>query len=414
MHDRPSPYGYYDPEPSLPLKQPICIIGFMGSESHTVAALLSSLTGQPLIDLDDWVEHEAGQSLASLYQQRGASAWRTLELRGLSKALSAARPSVISLGDGVLLSSEASALQRRSSQLIYVKRPLPQLYEGLLKVRSAKPSRLPYWAKRPPQSMEELEPLLSARQIAYDQADVTIEAGSDAPLSVARALAARLQVTGRLLTLSLLSVSLLFGCDPAEIGELGPAGGVSLMTYDAREGGEEGTSAAPPSQEMSEASSTGGQALTSSGSSPPEPPPEPPLEPEPATPDEQFDACVHELDERLNERWEAACSTYPMNERIAQGPYNEEPVIGVCLQLSCSGIDLEGHNGLMIGRSCYDLDLLRQVLSAAAEDANEEGGCIQPQYSLNIVPLDQRMIGEPCDAIVCQIQPDGLFTRSEN
>lgn len=187
-----SPYGYYDPAPSAPLSAPICVIGFMGSGSHMTAALYSSLTGQPLIDLDAWVEHEASQSLAALYQARGASAWRALELKGLERALNAPRPSIISLGDGALLSSEARSLQRRRSKLVYIKRPLDELYQGLLKERSAKPSRYPYWLKSAPQSLAELEPLLSARQIAYEQADLIIDANREVPLSVARALISKL------------------------------------------------------------------------------------------------------------------------------------------------------------------------------------------------------------------------------
>ena len=192
MSAHPSPYGYYDPAPSTPLKRPICVIGFMGSESHMITALCSSLTGQPLIDLDDWVEHEAGVSLRELYKTRGASAWRALELKGLKRALSASRPSMIALGDGALLPSEARTLQRSSAALVYIKRPLTALYEGLLKERSAKPSRYPYWSKRAPQGLDELEPLLSARSIAYEQAELVLDAGYDVPLKVAQRLADRL------------------------------------------------------------------------------------------------------------------------------------------------------------------------------------------------------------------------------
>jgi len=192
MSAQPSPYGYYDPAPSAPLRSPICVIGFMGSESHMIAALCSSLTGHPLIDLDDWVEHEAGVSLAELYRTRGASAWRALELKGLQRALSASRPSIIALGDGALLPTEARLLQRSAGALVYIKRPLASLYEGLLKERSAKPSRFPYWSRRAPQGTDELEPLLSARSIAYEQAELVLDAGGDVPLKVAQRLAERL------------------------------------------------------------------------------------------------------------------------------------------------------------------------------------------------------------------------------
>jgi hypothetical protein len=67
----------------------------------------------------------------------------------------------------------------------------------------------------------------------------------------------------------------------------------------------------------------------------------------------------------------------------------------------------------MIGRSCYDLDLLRLTLSGAAEEANNAGGCVQPHYAMKLVPLDERVFGDPCDQISCQIEPDGLFVRGK-
>jgi len=202
MSERASPYGYYDPEPALPLERPLCLIGFLGSESSSVAALLSSLTGQPLIDLDDWVEHEAGQSISALCQARGDAAWRALELRGLNKALKAQRPSIISLGDGALLSSEAQRLLKRSgARLIYIERPLPVLYQNFLQLRQTSPSRFPYWSRRAPSGQEELEPLLSARLRAYQEADLRLTAQDEPPLSLARSLAARLSPAGPRLSL---------------------------------------------------------------------------------------------------------------------------------------------------------------------------------------------------------------------
>lgn len=423
MSDQASPYSYYDPEPSLLLQKPICVIGFMGSDAHMVSALLSSLTGQPLIDLDAWIEHETGQSLSILYQRQGAGAWRTLELKGLKRALKSKRPSIIALGDGALLATEARELIKASAQLVYLQRPLPILYQGLLELRKKRPSRFPYWSKRAPQEISELEPLLNARLFAFEEADITLNLQNQPPLSVARMLVDRLKPVGRYLILSLLCLCIGMACDTLTIETTSPMAGVALATFDTQQeidqdqpsnAGMEIPSAPvggmstpnhPPAS-----TPTGGVAIMSDmGLS------------EPSAGDSNamvsehpFEMCVHEMDARLNASWTMFCSQYPMGERVAQGPYGEDNVVGVCLKLSCEGLIIEGHNGLMAARTCYDLDLLRQALSAAADDVNDEGDCVDPLYTLKVVPLNERVFGDPCDQISCQIEPGGLFVRGDN
>lgn len=186
--------GYYDPYPYPPLSAPLCVIGMAGSEAHTVAYQLASMTGQSLIELDARVAHQAGCSLASLYEQRGPGAWRALELRELKRALTSGRPSLISLGDGALLSQEARLLRQKHARLIYIERPLSELYTRLKTLITQDPARYPYWSQREPQGEEALAPLLSARLGAYQEAEVRYEAGAQSPLEVARALKAQLQL----------------------------------------------------------------------------------------------------------------------------------------------------------------------------------------------------------------------------
>ena len=52
--------GYYDHYPQVEISKPICLIGFMGSEVHSVAYFISSMTGLPYVELDKLVEHEVG------------------------------------------------------------------------------------------------------------------------------------------------------------------------------------------------------------------------------------------------------------------------------------------------------------------------------------------------------------------
>jgi shikimate kinase len=179
---------YYGHHPSHTLKRPLCLIGMMGSEANVVAYQLSSLTGLPLIELDAKVEHEAGCSLSALYERGGANAWRAAELRALKRALSNARPSIISLGDGALLSKEARGLWRGRAHLVYIERPLEELFERCLLARKDHPQRFPYWRAAPPSSAEALTPLLNARLEGYQEATLTLSAEARSALSVAQEL----------------------------------------------------------------------------------------------------------------------------------------------------------------------------------------------------------------------------------
>jgi len=218
-------------------------------------------------------------------------------------------------------------------------------------------------------------------------------------------------------SLALIAYGLL-ACDPLSVQTSAPIGGASLATFE-----QMGTAGAELTSQAGQAGRPSNQAGVplSQGGSPAQSAlgdmglsidmsQAPPASTEP---DSLFEACVGEMDDLLVRAWEPHCASYPMEGRVNQGPYSEELVIGACLKLSCEGVDLEGHNGLMVGRSCYDLDLLRQALSAAARDAIDEGGCVQPLYSVKVIPLDQRVFGDPCDEIICQIEPDGVFTRGE-
>lgn len=209
----------------------------------------------------------------------------------------------------------------------------------------------------------------------------------------------------------------LCSCETLTLESEAQQGGVSLATFEQLQNPSGGGSDEGQPQAQTSAGITPTQAPQGGGGGAPGRPPQSLMDmappPPSMEPDSLFDACVGEMEDHLVSAWSERCEAYPMSERVAQGPYGEMLVIGACLQLSCEGIDLEGHNGVMAGRSCYDLDLLRQALGAAAIDANEAGGCVQPRYSLKVVPLDERVFGEPCDQIICQIEPDGLFTRGK-
>ena len=115
--------GYYDPYPQVEITQPVCLIGFMGSDVHSVGYFISSMTGLPYVEIDKLVEHEVGMTLAQLYLEEGEHRWRQLESDHLVRALRERPARLICLGDGSLLTKINQERCLSRAELIYIRRP---------------------------------------------------------------------------------------------------------------------------------------------------------------------------------------------------------------------------------------------------------------------------------------------------
>ena len=191
FYDREVTVGYYDPYPQVRLAKPICLVGFMGSETHSVGYFVSSMTGLPYVELDKLIEHEVGMSLAQLYLEDGERRWRRLEALHLSRVLKQTPPRLICLGDGSLLNRESQKLCLSSAKLVYIRRPRTALLSNIQRGRVETPGRYPYWSQRIPRSIEDLDALLRTREPTYELAHTLIDAGELTSLEVARRLMTR-------------------------------------------------------------------------------------------------------------------------------------------------------------------------------------------------------------------------------
>jgi shikimate kinase/3-dehydroquinate synthase len=84
-------------------ERPLVFTGFMATGKSTVGRLAAARAGVPFADLDDLIEARAGASMASIFSQRGESAFRELEAAELARALEPGGPRVLSVGGGALL-----------------------------------------------------------------------------------------------------------------------------------------------------------------------------------------------------------------------------------------------------------------------------------------------------------------------
>ena len=185
--------GYYDPYPTHQLEKPLCLVGFMGAEIHTVGYFLSSMTGLPFIELDKWIEHESGKTIAHLYYEQGEQEWRRIERYCLKKALDTKPFSIVCLGDGALMDKQNQRLCRQKSTLFYLRRPLNLLYQKILMGRKTHPQRYPYFILGAPQE-KEVETYLDRRVAGYEKAQVMMEMKDLSPLEVAQKVMKRLDV----------------------------------------------------------------------------------------------------------------------------------------------------------------------------------------------------------------------------
>jgi hypothetical protein len=101
------------------------------------------------------------------------------------------------------------------------------------------------------------------------------------------------------------------------------------------------------------------------------------------------------------------CGEYDEAEQMnVSSGYNQERKTAACIQLSCQGTQIEGHNGIPAQRTCAQLADLVTVLARALQQA-VDGGCVEPRFQLRVLSLDEFMGGEACDQLTCGIDEQG-------
>ncbi len=183
--------NYYEHGPLVLLQRPIALIGFLGVDQHGLGRDLAALSGLPLVEVDRWIEHEAGQSLVALVQTQGLAALRQLEDRFLAQALAARPPGIVVLGDGALIKEANLRQVLDKATLVYLKLSLAATYWKLRHQAVG-----PHLLLQPPESTAELRPLLAERQAGFDQAHVVLDLDEMTPEAVLRHLLDKLPQWG--------------------------------------------------------------------------------------------------------------------------------------------------------------------------------------------------------------------------
>ena len=164
----------------------VALIGFMGAGKTTIAQRLAPLLKRPLLDLDTVIESMATQTIPEIFAREGEEGFRRRERDALRQALSV-RPSVLAVGGGTVVDPANRSFLRGNSVVIWLDPEFAVLRSRL--EREEPPSR-PLVGKLGPAGLARL---YTERRISYAAAaHLRVNVGQKSPLSLARALVARL------------------------------------------------------------------------------------------------------------------------------------------------------------------------------------------------------------------------------
>ena len=149
------------------LRQPIMLIGLMGSGKTVLGRMLAEATGRAFIDSDKAIEDEAGLRITDIFELYGEAKFRDLERRIIGQLVRRDH-SILSVGGGAFCQAEIRGLAKTYVTSIW----LSASPETLL-------SRMDNLASRPLLAGDNplgiLQQLHKARRDDYAQADFTIE-----------------------------------------------------------------------------------------------------------------------------------------------------------------------------------------------------------------------------------------------
>lgn len=104
----------------------LVLIGMPGCGKSTVGRELAQRLGRELVDLDEEIEREAGESIPEIFARQGEEAFRNLEHQVLMKA-TRRKGVVIATGGGVVTRAENLEPMHQNSVVIFLRRNLELL-----------------------------------------------------------------------------------------------------------------------------------------------------------------------------------------------------------------------------------------------------------------------------------------------
>ena len=144
----------------------IYLVGFMAAGKSTVARALAARLGWRAEDVDELIEARERKTIAELFARQGEPYFRAVE-RDILKLLLPLRHVVVATGGGTFVDPENRTAMHRDGISVWLDVP----FEEVL-------TRIPVDGRRPlAADRGQMERLFAARQLAYAQAHLRVEAG---------------------------------------------------------------------------------------------------------------------------------------------------------------------------------------------------------------------------------------------
>jgi shikimate kinase len=145
----------------------IVITGFMGSGKSTVASALASRLESEVVDLDQAIESETGQSASEIIEQSGEAAFRQIESGILRGVLEDSASEIGALGGGAwTLETNRRLINEHGALSVWLDAPFDHCWKRIVETGGARPLA---------RTEAEAKTLFTQRRPAYELADVHVQ-----------------------------------------------------------------------------------------------------------------------------------------------------------------------------------------------------------------------------------------------
>lgn len=120
---------YVDLKRKVYPKDNYVLIGFMGSGKTTFGKALAAHCGMDFLDMDEYIEQQAGKSIAQIFAEDGEAAFRQLESDTLVQLRDSLHHTVVATGGGMPLRKENARLLKEIGTVNYLTATSKEIYD---------------------------------------------------------------------------------------------------------------------------------------------------------------------------------------------------------------------------------------------------------------------------------------------
>ncbi|MCB6994270.1 AAA family ATPase [bacterium 210820-DFI.6.37] len=104
----------------------IVLIGMPGCGKTSLGKRLAKALGKTFVDMDQYIEEQAGQTIPSIFERHGEAHFRQLETQA-ARELGKEKSQIIATGGGVILRPENMKALSQNGRVVFIQRPLQNL-----------------------------------------------------------------------------------------------------------------------------------------------------------------------------------------------------------------------------------------------------------------------------------------------